>query len=123
MTAALLSPDLTARSRLDAMQRHHAFRRPFQLIYDLTRQVDELSGRSHRSIRHRLQIARQQTETFAYRLESLSPLAVLGRGYSITERPSDGRVIRSAAELTPGEQISTRFARGQAISRVEKVEE
>ncbi|MGA2798905.1 MAG: exodeoxyribonuclease VII large subunit [Thermoguttaceae bacterium] len=123
MTAALRSRALAARSHLDAIQRHHAFRRPFQLIYDLTRQVDELSGRTHRSIRHRLQLARQQTETFASRLESLSPLAVLGRGYSITERPSDGRVIRSSAELTPGEQISTRFARGQAISRVEKIEE
>ncbi len=44
LTAALRSCALTARSRLDAIQRHHAFRRPFQLIYDLTRQVDELSG-------------------------------------------------------------------------------
>ncbi len=42
---------------------------------------------------------------------------------AITERPSDGRVIRAAAELTPGEQISTRFARGKSISRVEKIEE
>ena len=122
MTAALRSMALMGRSRLDAIQRHHAFRRPFQLIYDLTRQVDDCSGRTHRAIRHRLQLARQQTETFTSRLESLSPLAVLGRGYSITERPADGRVIRAAGELTPGEQISTRFARGQAISRVEKVE-
>jgi exodeoxyribonuclease VII large subunit len=122
MTAALRSRAITARSRLDAIQRHHAFRRPFQLIYDLTRQVDELSGRAHRSIRHRLQLARQQTETFASRLESLSPLAVLGRGYSITQRPADGRVIRAASDLSPGEQISTRFARGQAISRVEKID-
>jgi exodeoxyribonuclease VII large subunit len=122
MTAALRSRALTARSHLDAIQRHHAFRRPFQLIYDLTRLVDDLSVRGHRSIRHRLQLARQQTETFASRLESLSPLAVLGRGYSITERTADGRVIRSASELAPGEQISTRFAHGKSISRVEKVE-
>jgi exodeoxyribonuclease VII large subunit len=123
MTVALRSRALTVRSSLDAIQRHHVFRRPFQLIYDLTRQVDELSGRTTRAIRHRLQLARQQTETFASRLESLSPLAVLRRGYSITERVADGRIIRAASELTPGEEISTRFAHGRSISRVEKVEE
>jgi exonuclease VII large subunit len=47
---------------------------------------------------------------------------VLGRGYSLTQRTADGRVIRSAAELSPGEQISTRFACGQTVSRVEQVE-
>ena len=97
MTAALRSRALAARSRLNALKRHHAFRRPFQLIYDLTRQVDELGDRTHRSIRHRLELARHKTESFASPLESLSPLAVLGRGYSITERASDGRVIRAPA--------------------------
>jgi exodeoxyribonuclease VII large subunit len=123
MAGALRSRALAARSRADAIQRHHAFRRPFQLIYDRTRGLDELSGRANRSIRHLLELARRQTETFASRLESLNPLAVLGRGYSITQRTSDGRVIRSAAELSPGEQISTRFARGTSVSRVEKIEE
>ena len=57
----------------------------------------------------------------AARLESLSPLAVLGRGYSLTQRTADGRVIRDAAELTAGQQITTRFARGEAVSRVEEI--
>ena len=75
-----------------------------------------------RAVRGLVRTARQQTDTAAGRLESLSPLAVLGRGYSLTQRTADGRVIRAAAELSPGEQISTRFARGQATSRVEQVE-
>ena len=68
-----------------------------------------------------LRTARQQTDAAAARLDSLSPLAVLGRGYSLTQRIADGRVIRAAAELSPGEQINTRFAHGQATSRVERV--
>ena len=75
-----------------------------------------------RAVRGRLGTARQQTDAAAARLDSLSPLAVLGRGYSLTQRIADGRVIRAAAELSPGEQISTRFARGQATSRVERIE-
>ena len=68
-----------------------------------------------------MRAARQQIDTVAARLESLSPLAVLGRGYSLTQRTADGRIIRAAAELSPGDEIATRFARGQAISRVERV--
>ena len=55
-------------------------------------------------------------------LESLSPLGVLGRGYSLTQRTADGSLVRDAAGLEVGETITSRFARGSVISRVEKVE-
>ena len=73
-----------------------------------------------RAIRSRLERAGRQLDAAAAHLESLSPLAVLGRGYSLTQRTADGRWIRDAAELAVGEQITTRFARGQATSRVEE---
>ncbi len=123
MAAALRSHAAAARSRLDALARHPFFRRPFQRIFDLVRQVDELSARIYRAAGHRLRLARQQAQTLGARLESLSPLAVLARGFSLTERLADGRLIRKSVELTPGEQISTRFSQGKAISRVEKVED
>jgi exodeoxyribonuclease VII large subunit len=44
---------------------------------------------------------------------------VLARGYSITQHTADGRIVRDAGELQPGERITTRFARGEAVSRVE----
>ena len=74
-------------------------------------------------MRSRLKDARSRTDATAARLESLSPLAVLSRGYSLTQRTADGRLIRDAAELHVGEQIITRFARGRAFSRVERTEE
>ncbi|HVW35684.1 MAG TPA: exodeoxyribonuclease VII large subunit, partial [Pirellulales bacterium] len=74
-------------------------------------------------VRQRLAAARRQTDAIANHLESLSPLGVLGRGYSLTQRLSDGRLIRDAAELKIGDEITTRFARGQAISRVERPKE
>ena len=123
MTAALRSRALTARSRLDAINRHHVFRRPLQHVYDRTRLIDEWAGRLHRSMRQLFQRAQQRLTSSSAQIESLSPLAVLARGYSITQRTSDGQVIRAAGDLLPGEQISTRLARGTAISRVENIEE
>ena len=38
---------------------------------------------------------------------------MLGRGYSLTQRAADGRVVRAATELSVGQEITTRFARGQ----------
>ena len=111
-----------ARARLDAAARSPVFRRPLERIHDLARRVDELEGQATRAIERRFQAAQQQTATLAARLETLSPLAVLGRGYSLTEG-SDGRLIVDAATLQPGERLTTRFARGRAVSRVEKVEE
>jgi exodeoxyribonuclease VII large subunit len=52
-------------------------------------------------------------------LAGLSPLAVLDRGYSLTRR-ADGSIIRDAADLDPGEVITTRFAQGTAESEVRK---
>jgi len=49
----------------------------------------------------------------AGRLDALSPLAVLGRGYSITHRRRDGVILRSSAEIEAGEQIEVRLSRGR----------
>jgi exodeoxyribonuclease VII large subunit len=122
LAAAVRGCTLSARSRLDAAARHYVFRRPYQQIHDLARRLDELGTRSSRAMRQRLRLARGRVEGAAAQLESLSPLAVLGRGYSITQRAADGRVVRNAAELTAGEQVTTRFAQGQAVSRVERIE-
>ncbi len=119
LAAALRSRASAARSRLDALARHHVFRRPYSHVHDLARRLDELEIRSTRAIRTQLKHARRQADATAARLESLSPLAVLGRGYSLTRRTDDGHVIRDAAELQPGQQITTRFAKGQTVSRVE----
>jgi exodeoxyribonuclease VII large subunit len=122
LAAGLRSRAAAARSRLDAVARHAAFRRPFQRVLELNQRLDELAARSLRAVRTRLRLARQQADTAGGRLESLSPLAVLARGYSLTQRTADGRLVRTAAELSPGEQITNRFASGKAVSRVEQVE-
>jgi exodeoxyribonuclease VII large subunit len=112
----------SARMQLDAVARHVAFRRPFQQVFEWGRRLDEWGARAERAIENCLRLARRRTDTAAGRLEALNPLAVLERGYSLTQDTADGRLIRSAAELSPGQQIMTRFARGQAVSRIEQVE-
>jgi exodeoxyribonuclease VII large subunit len=58
----------------------------------------------------------------AGKLEALSPLAVLGRGYSLTYAEDNDRIITAAGQLRAGQRIVTRFQRGTATSRVEAIE-
>jgi exodeoxyribonuclease VII large subunit len=57
----------------------------------------------------------------AARIEGLSPLAVLGRGYSVTWDVSRTRIIRDAATLAPGDEVSVTLERGLFDARVTKV--
>lgn len=110
-----------AKRRLENIESRRVFRNPLARVRDLSRRLDETEGRLLRIVRGHARRARTGLESLAARLDALSPLAVLGRGYSLTQR-EDGRVVRSAGELLPGDRLLTRFASGRAVSRVEEVE-
>ena len=65
---------------------------------------------------------RKRLETRAARLDAMSPLKVLSRGYSITENDR-GTAIVAASSLHPGDHITIRFHRGSVDARVEQVRE
>jgi exodeoxyribonuclease VII large subunit len=55
------------------------------------------------------------------RLEALSPLAVLGRGYALARRAEDDRIVRRAGDIAPGERLAVRVAEAEIEARVERV--
>ena len=57
----------------------------------------------------------------AARLEELSPLAVLGRGYAVVRRERDGAVVLRADQVTPGERLAVRVAEAEIEAAVEGV--
>lgn len=122
LVAGLRSRAIAARARLEALGSHRAFRRPYERIQLLTRHLDELGTAADRAMRAHVRDGRHKLDTLTASLESLSPLGVLGRGYSLTHRLADGRLVRDARELSPGDLLRTRFAEGEAISRVEQIE-
>ena len=61
---------------------------------------------------------RHRLARLAASLEALSPLAVLGRGYSLTFHQDGQTLIRSADEVAPGQILVTRLSDGEIASRV-----
>ncbi|MCE5203119.1 MAG: exodeoxyribonuclease VII large subunit [Actinomycetia bacterium] len=58
----------------------------------------------------------------AARLDDLSPLAILGRGYAVCYDEHGGRVIRSSAEVAPGDRVGVRLEQGRIGCLVENTE-
>lgn len=84
---------------------------------EATKHVSELDERMQAGIRrHRERVSTQFAELRA-KLDALSPLAVLERGFSLVSR-SDGSFVRVASELDVGETLDLRFRRGRAKARV-----
>lgn len=111
------------RRRLDALATRPAVARPLDAVGHLARRVDDLSSRLHRSARVDHQRRHAEIAAVAGKLGSLSPLAVLGRGYSLTQRATDGRLVTDARQLERGDQIVTQLGRGIVESVVDRCED
>ena len=55
-------------------------------------------------------------------LEALSPKAILARGYALVF-DADGRLVKQAFQLAPGEHVRTQLGRGEFTAQVERVED
>ncbi len=76
-------------------------------------EVEALLNRLGRSGGDSIKGARTDVEKLAARLDVLSPLAVLSRGYSITMRWEERAVITDARAVRTGEQVRVRLHQGE----------
>lgn len=105
-------------NRLEATLTHLS---PVRQIDTLRQRIYLLSGQAERLTIQRIDQLKQQFGKNVAQLEVLSPLATLSRGYSITKRLDNGRVVDNAAALKPGDKLKIRFRQGEAACRVESI--
>jgi exodeoxyribonuclease VII large subunit len=91
---------------------------PLRRLRERAQALDERGDRMARAMRLHVERARGLLASGSSRLEGLSPLRVLTRGYSVTRLP-DGRVLKSVNDAHPGSLIATRLGDGTVKSRVE----
>jgi exodeoxyribonuclease VII large subunit len=112
----------TGLQQLDAISRRRVFREPAERLKLLQQRVTEQRQRMQRALANRMTRASESLSARAARLESLSPLNVLSRGYSLTQK-ADGVILRETSGVSVGDEITTRLQSGRLISRVERIEE
>lgn len=112
------------RSALGALERGLVASHPkTQLAGDRSR-LERATQRLDAAGRHLLDRRNARLATLAARLDALSPLKVLGRGYAVVTQEVEGqtRLVVDAEALEVGREVTARFARGRASLRVESTE-
>jgi exodeoxyribonuclease VII large subunit len=92
---------------------------PGRRLRENQQRVDELSVDLLRRFQDRLRACKDHLNRQTGRLNALSPLAVLDRGYSITHKLPDGHIVKDAAALETGGLVRITLALGKAVCRVE----
>jgi exodeoxyribonuclease VII large subunit len=110
-----------ARLRLSTIEARSVIQRPMSLVDQKRLDCESLSERAVTAVRLLTERKGRDLSEFAASLQALSPLQVLSRGYSLTQK-SDGALLRSAASVAPGETLTTRLASGLVRSAVTSVE-
>jgi exodeoxyribonuclease VII large subunit len=81
----------------------------------------DLFNRMQNGLQRRIHAVRRAMERCDGKLDSLSPLAVLERGYSITSTP-EGAILKNAEQTAPGQLIRVRLHRGNLKCEVKEIE-
>ena len=104
----------TLRAALDTFDLRHRLAAIRSRLQAATSGLD--GGISHRRLRLESRLGRA-----AGRLESLSPLAVLGRGYAVCWDEARTRVLRRASETAPGKSVTVRLHEGELRCDVREI--
>jgi len=127
------------KARLDAAKNSYVFREPANIAGQMRARLEHIARRLGHSLQNLLREKQQTADEFNLRLmhtikillqsrrtdlkrlevqaRSLSPVAVLERGYSITYGPN-GSILKDASQTRTGERLKTRLSRGTIESEV-----
>lgn len=115
---ALQRRQALSRERLLRLEHRLASRHPGRQLALLRQRLDSLSERLPRAMQANLRQRRLQLGALAQTLQVVSPLATLGRGYSIL-LDDRGRAIRDAGQVEVGQRLEARLGEGRLSVRVE----
>ena len=107
------------KTRLKELEKWLAPTRQKETIYQLHQTLDGLDAACRTAMSRRLADNERELHALAQRLNALSPLATLQRGYSISRR-ADGAVLTSTEQVSIGDTIEIQLAAGHLACRVEE---
>ncbi|PKN37815.1 MAG: exodeoxyribonuclease VII large subunit [Deltaproteobacteria bacterium HGW-Deltaproteobacteria-2] len=94
---------------------------PARQIYEKKILLKNVQENMVKSFSYRLAAIRDLIRKNSAVLESLSPLSVLQRGYSITRSTANGMIVRQVEALSIGEDVNVQLAKGNFNAKIEKI--
>jgi len=108
---------------LESLKSHYGLRGLRDRLASSMQQVDEVLARARRSVEGALEAGGAELGALGAKLEALSPLATLDRGYSICFREGTPEIIRDVRQVDKGDRLRIRFSRGAATSTIDATDD
>jgi len=106
------------RRRISEMYTRLVHQSPEHSVREYRMRHSTLSGRLDHAIKQRLSRADHRLSLAVRTLNTVSPLATLGRGFALVKRVSDGALVTNADSVAVGDEIEARLANGTLKARV-----
>ncbi len=94
---------------------------PLKIVAGLKQKIEFQSRSMAMMVSRKLRDCRMDISMIEEKLKDMSPLSVLGRGYSITRKLPEKRVLRSSSQVNKGDKVSVKLAEGELECLVEKI--
>jgi exodeoxyribonuclease VII large subunit len=98
------------------------FRRPESIVNQRRQELDSLAHRTAVGGKNSLERIRNALSLRLSRLDTLSPLKTLARGYSVSRRFDDGGLVKSVGDIGEGERMETILSDGRLLSLIERIQ-
>ena len=92
---------------------------PMDIVREYEQRLDEIEDGIGLRFRHYMELKEDNFKLLSEKIQILSPLGILDRGYSISFKLPDRKIIKNSQTLKKGDEIETRVSKGSFVSRVE----
>lgn len=109
------------RARLRLLESRPVLARPGELLLEYRQRVDDAEERAGRAARDMLDQRERALAAAAGKLDALSPVATLARGYAVARRADTGQVVRRGGQVAAGDELLIRVVDAELTASVKAV--
>ncbi|MDO8602685.1 MAG: exodeoxyribonuclease VII large subunit [Candidatus Omnitrophota bacterium] len=92
---------------------------PMDMVMEYEQRLDDIEDNMALRFSHYIELKEGDFRLLLEKLQILSPVGILDRGYSISFRLPDRKIIKSAKDLKAGDFVETKVSKGSFKSRIE----
>jgi len=120
-TMIINSMTTKGRNDLTSILNRPVFKRPLESIYMRQQNIDQQTKMLLRAGKNHFEKYKNRLSLVISQLEAMSPLKVLGRGYSVSRRLPSHELVSSISQIHPGDRLETKLQDGTVVSFIESI--
>ncbi|MBI2447029.1 MAG: exodeoxyribonuclease VII large subunit [Candidatus Omnitrophica bacterium] len=122
LKSALLNKVNLLKKEFESLMSTYVLRHPLNIVQQYQQTIDDLTEELHQVMDYFLKLKIERLKAILGKLDTLSPLAILSRGYSITLKLPGEILIKDAKSVKIGDLVRTRLGKGSFTGKVESID-